>query len=519
MSGDAPPPGALPLFLASGEPIVRLDAEGTVLGANPAAAARWPALVTGRPLLDQMDGLPAVVAGRFGRAGPRGGALRASCVDMPGGEVWVLVHGAPDATPAEGLARFRWREGQEGLEWRHGAMPGGVASLGWSLDDPRWGGHARRALRAGLPLAFDAAGPERDGRQARILMLPEGDEVGVYGLPLSAVRDGDTSRYERDFLRQLLDFVEAPTFVVDQDERFTFVNRAFLEHVGSGEGCLADRADATVVGGLRALLAEAFQDRATGRTPRLEWPDRFGRNRTFRCEAHPIRDAADGVQQVLVVCSDITDLAGSLSEQETLLREIHHRVKNNLQMVTSMLSMQADELAPQGGREALQVAVQRVSSMALVHQLLYGSHLLSRIDFGEYARSLTRAVQEFLGPDAAVEIATEGVDIGIDSAVPLGLILNELVTNAFKHGRRADPSEEGWDVKVEVVAAGADRVRITVTDRGPGFPLGSPQPRGASIGMTLVRALVRQVRGTLTYGPGPGGEVVVACPLQPDRTG
>jgi len=132
-------------------------------------------------------------------------------------------------------------------------------------------------------------------------------------------------------------------------------------------------------------------------------------------------------------------LQRSLAEKETLLKEIHHRVKNNLQIVASLLVLQIDRLSSAEGRSLLTDSVQRVQSMALIHQLLYGSTSLEHVDLSAYARTLAESLRNVLSPTTRVRFDTEPVEVSVERAAPIGLLLNELLTNAFKYGSPSTP--------------------------------------------------------------------------------
>ena len=183
----------------------------------------------------------------------------------------------------------------------------------------------------------------------------------------------------------------------------------------------------------------------------------------------------------------------SLVEKETLLKEIHHRVKNNLQIISSLLALQADNVLEERARGLLLESVARVRSMALIHQKLYLANDLAHIDFDDYARTLVRELTGSLAPDTHVVVDTEPVHLTVDLAVPLGLVLNELVTNALKHGRAADGR---LDLAVDLGRAGSGFV-LSVSDRGRGLPEALAIERSTSLGFKLVHSLVKQVRATL----------------------
>jgi len=198
----------------------------------------------------------------------------------------------------------------------------------------------------------------------------------------------------------------------------------------------------------------------------------------------------------------------SLQEKEALLKEIHHRVKNNLQIVSSMLQLQGERMPSDEARALIQETVMRVRSMALIHQHVYAVESLDQIDFGDYVRVLAESIRGLLAPAVRVHVECAEVRVGLDDAIPAGLVLNELLTNAFKYGMRpaddptvpAAPRRTGdrCDVRVDVTLV-EGRLQVEVLDSGVGVPGGALAKRSTSLGMSLVRALTRQLRGELTY--------------------
>lgn len=210
------------------------------------------------------------------------------------------------------------------------------------------------------------------------------------------------------------------------------------------------------------------------------------------------------------------DLKASLEEKETMLKEIHHRVKNNLQMVASLLTLQLNQVDDAHTREALAESVRRVRSMALIHQHLYGSVSLERVELGAYARTLAQTLHWTLAPHALVETEVDAVDIPVDVAIPVCLLLNELLTNALKYG--VSPPEGArpppWNVRVIVDGRRVKSVRIVVQDRGPGLPEGFRLEGHASLGLRLVHTLARQIRAEVTPRNDGGACFEVIVPLQ-----
>gem|GEM_PF-5192591 len=188
-------------------------------------------------------------------------------------------------------------------------------------------------------------------------------------------------------------------------------------------------------------------------------------------------------------------LRGLLDEKNALIKEIHHRVKNNMQVMISLLSLQSGQVADAKIRELFQESENRIRSMALVHEQLYRSSSLSRIDFGVYLESLTRDLHATLDYRSAVRLSLhlDSLTLPIETAVPCGLIVNELVTNAFKH---AFPGGRRGMIEI-TLACQPDEVMISVADDGVGIPAEMDVTRLNSLGMKLIYLLASQVNGRL----------------------
>ncbi|MCB9136613.1 MAG: hypothetical protein H6636_14405, partial [Anaerolineales bacterium] len=186
-----------------------------------------------------------------------------------------------------------------------------------------------------------------------------------------------------------------------------------------------------------------------------------------------------------------------LHEKEVLLKEIHHRVKNNLQIISSLLNLQSNYVKDPGSLRALHDSQARVRSMALIHEKLYQSNSLAKIDFGEYVQSLAkdlfRSYQRSLGE---IELKVEAAEIALDLdyAIPCGLILNELLTNALKY---AFPKGRKGQLWIELTILPDQRVCLKVADNGIGLPEGFDLTKSSSLGLQLVRNLVSQIEGKL----------------------
>jgi len=203
-------------------------------------------------------------------------------------------------------------------------------------------------------------------------------------------------------------------------------------------------------------------------------------------------------------------LNASLKEKELLLKEIHHRVKNNLQVISSLLGIQSQTVEDSRARDAYADSIRRIRSMALVHEKLYGSKDLSQINFQEYLISVTRELGRSLHRDGIeLRVEAEKIDLGIDIAVPCGLIANELVSNALKH---AFPARESGTVVVSFRRLDPAMLQLEVQDNGIGFPDGRDYRSMSSMGMSIIKTLTEQISGTLAFDGTSGSRFTVRYP-------
>jgi PAS domain S-box-containing protein len=215
-----------------------------------------------------------------------------------------------------------------------------------------------------------------------------------------------------------------------------------------------------------------------------------------------IRDQANNITGFLAIASDIADrkqkeraIAAALAEKEVLLKEVYHRVKNNLQVITSLFNLQLRTLPEGAARVALKESADRVRVMALVHEKLYQSTDLSSIELDGYIQDLCQQLGSAAGAaQRGIIMLTEvePVQIGLETAVPLGLLLNELISNSLKHGF---PEGQSGVITVRLAHIGEDKVVLEVADNGVGFPAGLDVHASPSLGLKLVAMLSDQLRG------------------------
>lgn len=230
---------------------------------------------------------------------------------------------------------------------------------------------------------------------------------------------------------------------------------------------------------------------------------------------NPIYDNEGNISEISIVAHDVTnkkqyekEITDSLKEKEILLKEIHHRVKNNLQVISSILSLQCSYISDEGTLEVLQESRNRIRSMAIIHENLYQTTNFSSIDFAGYIKNLVtnlRSLYYNKHTQVVINYELEEVDLILDQAVPCGLIMNELITNALKYA--VEPNKLTIitiSVKVE-----GNTIYLRVSDNGKGMPEGMIIENNDSLGLQLVQTLVEQLDGSMEYNSNKGTNFLI----------
>jgi len=218
----------------------------------------------------------------------------------------------------------------------------------------------------------------------------------------------------------------------------------------------------------------------------------------------PFLNAEGKPYQYVAIRSDVTErkraeeqIKVSLKEKEVLLKEIHHRVKNNLQIISSLLNLQAGYIEDEKTLEIFKAGENRVASMAMIHEQLYLSEDLAWIDFAEYIENLAANLLNSYNVDSeaiALKINVDKVNLELDAAIPCGLIINELISNSLKY---AFPAGKKGEICVELHQENNNQLTLTVSDNGIGFPKDLDFYNTASLGLQIVIALTNQLEGTI----------------------
>jgi two-component sensor histidine kinase len=208
------------------------------------------------------------------------------------------------------------------------------------------------------------------------------------------------------------------------------------------------------------------------------------------------------------------NLRTAIERQEVLLKEMNHRVKNSLAIVSSMLELQASDIGDEAVTPHLSEAAQRVMAIAKAHDQLSHGTEIERMDIGRYISTVCRDLADSVAQCTIRTDAPAGIEIATDRAISTALVVNELIANAVKHMPAGRPRCEIW-VKV-AAAAGQDALVISVRDEGEGLPADFDLARPKGLGMRIVKAFVSQLGGTLAVeAHRPGTEFVLTIPRRP----
>lgn len=337
---------------------------------------------------------------------------------------------------------------------------------------------------------------------------------------------------ELRLFRSLIDRTNDAIFVVDPDTgRFLYVNEKACGSLGYSREELLQMS----VTDIEAVVPDNFSWEAHVREVRtqgamlLEGQHKCKDGLIFPVEVNVSFIGHEQADYMVAVVRDITErkrgeeqlrrseeqLKVSLKEKELLLQEVHHRVQNNLQLVSSLLSLQAESSKNQQVRDAFRDSQNRIMAMSLIHERLDAAKGFARVEFAEYINGLTVQLLRSFGRTAKAAAVIVNVDVApldIDQAIPCGLIINELVSNALKH---AFPANRVGKIQVDVHGGQHGNVVLRVSDNGIGSPAGVVVTRADTLGLQLVHNLTEQLGGTIEMDGHDGTIVTITFPLQP----
>ncbi len=316
------------------------------------------------------------------------------------------------------------------------------------------------------------------------------------------------SENEKKF-RSLVENANDAIYIITH-EGFQYVNPAFEDLTGytSNEVCEKTFDFWNII---HPDDVEIIRQRELARREGKEVPSRYEfrimskDGQTKIVEPATVSIGEKGEAKVIGILRDVTErkqaegrIRASLQEKNVLLREIHHRVKNNMQIISSLLRLQSRSIKDGKMVEMFKESQNRIRSMALIHEKLYQTEDLSRINFAEYIRSLTvHLFHTYRVNPNIVKINTdvEDVYLSINKAIPCGLILNELVSNALKH---AFPKSKKGEIQIRLYSNSQNRMKLIIGDDGIGLPENLNIQNPETLGLQLVNDLVKQIEGSVT---------------------
>jgi PAS domain S-box-containing protein len=251
-----------------------------------------------------------------------------------------------------------------------------------------------------------------------------------------------------------------------------------------------------------ASIAKQLHGESTSTEYRIIQPD--GTVRWIWARGFPIKHESGNLYRIAGIAEDISDrklaeaqIQASLQEKEVLLKEIHHRVKNNMQVISSLLELQSQYIDDPQTITLFQESQHRIRSMALIHEQLYHSLLLERIDFAKYIKDLAMNLFQVFGNQGnaiALKLNVAAISLNIETAIPCGLIINELVSNSLKY---AFPNGKQGEIRIIFEQINAQQFHLSVSDNGVGLPPNFNLETTETLGVRLVRMLTRQLKGVL----------------------
>ncbi len=325
---------------------------------------------------------------------------------------------------------------------------------------------------------------------------------------------------EKEKLQKYLDISAVMVVMINADQEVTLINKKGCEILGYKENEIIGENwfDLFLPQSLRDDVKTVFNNLMAGDIEPVEYYEnqvitKNGEERLIAWYNTVFRDNNGNIIETLGSGVDITEhraaeekIRKSLEEKEMLIKEIHHRVKNNMTVISSLLKLQADKVRDEKYKEMFNDSIGRIQSMAFIHEKLYRSEDLARVNFSAYIKDMVRNMFASYGLSpgrVTLNMEVEDIRIGIDNAIPLGLIVNELISNSLKH---AFPESREGEVRVTLSTDNKNETALTISDNGAGFPEGLDFRKSESLGLNLVTALTRQIQGNIDLNRETGTE-------------
>lgn len=383
------------------------------------------------------------------------------------------------------------------------------------------GSYAVRLVARPLDRLTEAVEGFRTGPLDKRIDISGPTEVEGLARSLNRMTDTVSQRtVSRSYLNNILDSMAEMLFVVDEKGDIRRVNRAAKQRLGytsqelksmNINALFEDDEERTNAPDDSPEAFSGLQERIVQTKEGGTVPVLFSRSMVHD-------EMRDSQNRFVCVAQDIAKqkqveerLRASLEEKTVLLQEVHHRVKNNLQVISSLLHLQGSNVENEAVRDLFKDSQRRIRSMALLHERLYQSETFTQMDMASYFDELTQHLFRTYGVNNAViqrDIDVDSTTLTIDQAIPCGLIVNELVSNALEH---AFPDKQGGTVRLALKTV-EENVQLVVEDNGVGLPKGFAASNTDSLGLRLVRGLVQQLNGTLNTESTTGLRFIITFP-------
>lgn len=402
---------------------------------------------------------------------------------------------------------------------------------------------ANKVFDTGKPIRFEE---EREGVWFDTVVYPIFNEVGKVSKVAIIAREitdqkqaSEALRASEEKYRLLADNVTDVIWIMDMDLNFTYVSPSVerLSGFTAKELKKLTLKDIQNPDELEMTKRYLKRDLARDKEGQLgRFSSRILEQKIYRKDGTPVwvenkttflRDGDGKPIGILGITRDITSrkeaenqIKASLREKDTLLKEIHHRVKNNLQIISSMLRLQESKIKDEELIKLFMDSRNRIRSMALIHERLYKSDNIASIDFAEYINLIVTELHQTYSydPDKIIlEIDVEKVLLDIDQAIPCGLIINELVSNALKYAFPHESKKKG-KIKITFQRKGKETVRLTIEDDGRGIPDDVDIKKTDSLGLQMVNLLTeKQLKGNLKLNREGGTQFTITFSLPKDE--
>ena len=337
------------------------------------------------------------------------------------------------------------------------------------------------------------------------LSAESSDEIGQLAQSFNLMVDNLKKRtISRDFLDNIIEGMHESLFIAD--------DKGMIERANNAATKLSGYSHNELIG--KSLDELGIKQVQASENNEVQFVHREGNKIDVSLSVNEVSNPAGDIIQKLYVAYDITErkkaeehIKNSLEEKKVLLAEIHHRVKNNLAVISGLLQLQSWNIKSQEAKNVLYDSQLRVQSIALVHEMLYESDSLAYIRYDKYINDLLQAISSMYmdtGLDVKLDSDVEEIELTINQAIPCSLLLNEIIVNAYKHAF-SDQKEGSIKVKMRQEM---NKILIEVADNGKGMTAEDGEGKG-SLGMTLIKTLIKQIDGEYEILPNDCGGTTV----------